>query len=653
MSLWATLAAAEADTFLFGDGHGGARTLTSRTVVNGYTSLTNPVLAGETRLRVPAVLVTAGDLIMLWQVRADQPLVLAPDASVELPATAGPGRFELARVLRVEASDLVLTAPLISPFPVGTQVVFVPEFSSLTVTEQGAVVAAPWDGTVGGIAAFLVDGPLANDGGVTAAGTGFRGALSTLFAPLEGCDAGADLPAPYADFKGESFGGFDGGTGQAPSFTAGGAGICRHGGGGGGGHWGSGGRGGGSTTSEEGGGLGGLATRYDFETRLVPGGASGCGWNDFGTYTYQADGQRGGGVVWVRARSVFGHGVFDARGFSGFVAGNNQGTGTAGGGAGGAVVIRSQGVLQCDGVHASGGGAFVPGQGSIHGPGGGGGGGLAWLQGATVDCSASVAGATRPPAAFSGEPGGDGRLEIVRSGLQGLATPTLESPLEGATVSPLPDATGTAPLQSAVRLWVDERLVGSAGVDASGHFSVRPTNALMPGPRVMAVSAQLAGLESARTAPRQIYVTSLAMDGGLQFASTPRDFAVCGFPYSYSRAGRPALVPDVAATFSLEGTLPPGLSVDEATGAFQWTPTRDEAGLWRFTLVAQAGAVEVRQDVEVEVGCPAPRGAAVGCGCGGGGGLMAFAVVLLFKRRRTARSSLLSARPEGGLTAGP
>lgn len=412
----ASRADAESDSFATGDGSDGAYVASSSSdIVNVYAGLTADVAAGDSTVTVDDVTGFAvGDLVMLWQASGLVGVVVGDQTAIQLDNT-GVGRWELTRVAAVDAMQtrLTLRRPLKLAFAGSfSQVLRVPEFSSVQVDAGRAIVASSWNGSKGGIVAFLVQGTMTLEGAISADGTGFRGGIATGNDISLGC-AGLSEFAPAGGQRGEGFAASpsfgSGSTGRGNLANGAGGGVCHNGGGGGGAHGGAGGGGGRAWQGDddpnsvtaggrpEAAGYGGAEVRYSLLDRLVFGGGGGAGQqnDDVGT-----SGGRGGGAVWIRADKLLGAGTITANG----VAANNAGNdGGGGGGAGGVIVVRAVQSADCGGIYARGGkgGNAVAG----HGTGGAGSGGRILLQTAAAACPLFVeAGAqgTQPNAALAG-----------------------------------------------------------------------------------------------------------------------------------------------------------------------------------------------------------------------------------------------------------
>jgi MYXO-CTERM domain-containing protein len=402
------------DYFSTGDGHSGVLTVAAgqSVTVNSYTGLAVDVAAAATTITVDdAAAVQAGDLVMLWQAAGlADPGTATEQNTVDITGT-NVGRFEFARVVsKNDGTDtIVLVDPLTNSFSAAsTQVVLVPEYSSASIAATGRIIATPWNGDIGGIAVFLVNGVLANNGSIDVIGAGFRGGIQKGNSGTNGCSMLNPLSNSAVDLantaqKGEGIVSSrynDNARARSNVINGGGGGVCHNSSGGGGGHAGAGGKGGrtwrgdpdlaipGNNTGRDVGGFGGTALTYNVTQRLTLGGGGGAGQqnNNIG-----GTGASGGGIIFVRAGSVTGTGLFTADGVAGnpSTGGANDSAGAAG--AGGSVVVRSAGGLACTTASARGGiGGSVNFQ--DHGPGGGGGGGYVLFQSQTAVCARVVTG---------------------------------------------------------------------------------------------------------------------------------------------------------------------------------------------------------------------------------------------------------------------
>lgn len=391
-SLWSARLAAQP----LGDGrHGALEVVAQGTVINRATPLLADAAAGASALEVAdAMGLAPGDLLLLVQ---SQALADGDRAAV--------GTFALHQVRRVVATHVELAAPLARTWRAGeAQAVTVPQYTAVTVTAEGALVAPPWDGASGGVLALLAQGEVRNDGAVSASGRGLRGGVSREVSQLLGC-SDLDEPAPRGGERGEGVrrGGYGPtATGRRENDSGGGGNVCGYSGGGGGASLGAGGQGGASSDGvRDVGGLGGLALDGG---GLVFGGGGGAA---NGSFSHGTRGGAGGGAVYVRAASLTGSGRLEADGEASAPARGDFG-GAGGAGAGGSVVVELTGEARCQ-LSARGG---IGGDGTKAGPGGGGGGGFVSLRATQADaCPASVAGGAAgqvggaPLGAVAGQPG--------------------------------------------------------------------------------------------------------------------------------------------------------------------------------------------------------------------------------------------------------
>ena len=335
------------------------------------------------------------------------------------------------------------------------QVVLVPQYASATL---GAVTAAAWNGSTGGILALDVAGAL-NLGGATVSvnGTGFRGGAGMQLTGGTGANtdfwqtspsgyvgtavAGIDAPkgegvagTPMWVESGSSylqttnavgypsgFSGLDGSMGRGAPANAGGGGTDadpaandENAGGGGGSNGGSGGFGGNSWNSNLAiGGEGGSPFPATID-RIAMGGGGGAGTrNNSGNDNQASAGATGGGIIFIRAGSLTGTATLTANGANAYNATANDAGG--GGGAGGTIVVLSraggEGGLTLQANGGTGGNAWHSQAYSLadrHGPGGGGGGGTIFVSGtpASVSVNGGANGTTLNPGVAYGATSG-------------------------------------------------------------------------------------------------------------------------------------------------------------------------------------------------------------------------------------------------------
>jgi uncharacterized repeat protein (TIGR01451 family) len=348
------------------------------------------------------------------------------------------------------------------------QVIRVPQYSSANITT--AITAPAWDGSKGGIIAIDIAGQLTFEtgGSIDADGKGFRGGggrilsggsvsnntdVVTLSSVNVNASKGEGIVGTpkylvnsgfSALITGTSEGYPNGSYGRGAPGNAGGGGTdgisanTNNSGGGGGGNGGFGGKGGNTWDSNlPYGGDGGVLFPASAGGQLVLGGGGGAGTinNNTGSPAGVASsGAPGGGIVMVRAGSIFGSGVISANGKTPSPATIPTQDSSGGGGAGGSIlVIADSGTASGLTLNANGGtggsnkGANGIGSKGFHGPGGGGGGGAILASpGAIISVAAGLAGTTKDNLGTSSYGGAEAG--------EGFSKPTTASPSDAATM---------------------------------------------------------------------------------------------------------------------------------------------------------------------------------------------------------------------------
>lgn len=163
-------------------GKDGALTVsTANTVVNRYTRLAGPASSGATALNLQSTAgITVGDVLLVYQAQGASIATTNAAGYGQVTSLGNAGRYELVSVSAVVGTTVTLgqacsATPLRFSYNANAQVVRVPQYASLTVTTAGSITAQPWDGSVGGISAALVQNALQVDGAIHADGAGFRG----------------------------------------------------------------------------------------------------------------------------------------------------------------------------------------------------------------------------------------------------------------------------------------------------------------------------------------------------------------------------------------------------------------------------------------------------------------------------------------------
>ncbi|GAB4093256.1 adventurous gliding motility protein AgmC [Flaviaesturariibacter terrae] len=554
------------DIYGVGTGRDGALTVSSTgLVVNVYTAVTADISAGSTSVSVNSTTgFAAGDLVMIWQATGYTGAVVGSASSIDL--TASPvGRWELSRVTAVAANSLSLASSFSNSYTASvTQVIRVPEYTNVTINAGRSISAIAWNGSTGGIVAFLVNGTLTNNGSVDVRGRGFRagqGVDDPTFSM--GCGSLSEA-GPMGAQRGEGIANLFYGvssTGRGNYANGAGGGVCYLSGGAGGGNRGAGGQGGNSDLGTDGsrpvGGLGGASISASDYNHLFLGGGGAAG------HSADVAGGAGGGVLFVRASALSGAGTYLASGS----AASTSNFGGSGGGAGGTIYLRVVGAATAGNIQAIGGVGGSTNNFDV-GPGGGGGGGWILFQKgsgtAAPTATSTVAGSSgsQPdPAAPGGSPygataGSSGLSTTLSGAMPLLAAPAILTPANGSsTTNVRPLVTGTAAANTSVDIYIDGALAGSVSVDAAGNFSFTPTSDFSIGSHTVNGYANSQGLYSTVSTTNTFTISS------------PATISTGSLPASSFCSGSAVSVP-----FTVSGTYTAGnvftAQLSDAAGSF-------------------------------------------------------------------------------------
>ncbi len=592
LTLGSTAALAGADTFYLGKGTGAEDDYTApqgSDVINSYARLTSidkvrSEIEVDSCTGVPCF--AKDDLIMVLQMTGTK--------------TSEAGHWELARVKAVDGKRLTLTEPLLRNYAANaTQVIWVREFNNVTIGKDSTVAAKPWDGTVGGVVAFLAAELVKNEGTITASELGFRGGdlLNSSNASVA-CSSNTGAP------KGEGvisarYGVAYLGGGSSDDNGAGG-GVCSSFGGGGGGNGGKGGVGGGAS-----GGNGGAAPdlKRGLIDRLLLGGGGGAG---HGNKRSSGSYGNGGGIVFIRGNMLTGDGFISAAGAAGKSNDDTTSGGGSGGGAGGSIYLRFAGAAACTNENFNvtggiGGGTNAQKTGS----GGGGGGGRMLFQAAAdstcqpdLNKAAITAHGTKGGiklGGFAGADGDDGSFER----LMPVTPPTVSSlGKNGFTNNPKPDIQGDSKEAGAtVIIFVDGKEVGRAPRTSNGNYVLPPSAASLPladGDHKVEAINEVDGMRSPKSEPMTFVVDttppgakidlkpeslSNLKDAPFTFShggtergpvtylcklETEKEFSNCTGPKTYTG------LPDGEHTFEVKATDQVG-NADPSPARYTWT----------------------------------------------------------------------------------
>ncbi|MEK6874531.1 MAG: hypothetical protein AABX52_02155 [Nanoarchaeota archaeon] len=309
----------------FGDGSDSVLSVNSaNVVVNNYTFLVRNESSGNLSIVVNSSAgFAAGNQILIIQMQN---------------ASGGvAGRYEYATISSIAGNNLTLSAVLNYSYSSGvfdttsttvTQVVRVPQYTTVLVNTSSSITATAWNGYIGGIVVFRVQNTLNVTGILNLSAVGFRG--------------GSGAPASdQTGYQGESYNGK--GTQSTSSNLGGGGGGSRHNPGaynpdaGGGGGYATGGSGPTANTNScgctSGSGSYGVANL----TYIYFGSGAGGGGSKT---TDGGNGGSGGGIALIHSDSILVSGTIQSNGGTGVSVASNDNNGDAGGGgAGGSIYL--------------------------------------------------------------------------------------------------------------------------------------------------------------------------------------------------------------------------------------------------------------------------------------------------------------------------
>jgi hypothetical protein len=337
--------------------------VSSQTPVNCYAKVT--AIAGTTltlnNVNQSFASFTTGQYVIVMQMQAD---VIGANTGNNssfgtLSAIQSAGLYEVARIASITGSptptSITLTTALTNTYSTAAnaslQLISYPTLGSPNFSTTNDISAVAWNGHVGGVVAFFVNGTLTLNHNITANGAGFRGGAKNTPNGFTGCDATTYVTATAQRYAGKGEGiylntnaAFTGARGRM--LNGGGGGNDVNAGGGGGGNYSAGGDGGsgwvpaGTGCSPGVGGLGGISLAGQIGGgRVFMGGGGGGGHENDGVGTA---GGNGGGVILIRANSIVVTGSCAGRTISanGNSAANAVNDGSGGAGGGGSIVLN-------------------------------------------------------------------------------------------------------------------------------------------------------------------------------------------------------------------------------------------------------------------------------------------------------------------------
>lgn len=303
----------------FGDGSDGALTISTDTTDAPIDSACSGTV-GTTALTATNASFAAGQVILIHQSQG-----------------TGAGTYMRNKITSYTAGAIQLNDALNATYTTGAQVIVMKQYTDVTVDSGKTWTAKAWNGTVGGILAFLANGTVSIVGSINATGKGFRGGLG----------AGA-YPSQTYGVQGESELGLGARTNAANGSAGGGGkvvvatGIGQSISGGAGGGYATTGSNGVHMTDSSNISYGGSSKGTADLTTLFFGGGGGQGAPDIDHRGY--GGGNGGGIIFISGTTITNSGTIVCNGVTtdsdSYGAGNQVGLG--GGGAGGSILLKTQ-----------------------------------------------------------------------------------------------------------------------------------------------------------------------------------------------------------------------------------------------------------------------------------------------------------------------
>ncbi len=305
---------------VFGTGADGPLNVTgSQTINNTRTALSATSNAGQPILNVASTSgFTIGQEVLIHQTQG-----------------TGTGNYEFEKIASISPGTLTLQANLSNTYTQGgnshAQVIWVPQYTNVTVQSGEILTANSWDGNSGGILVFRANGKVDVQigGKIDVKGKGYRGG-----------NAYSGYPDQLGT-QGEGTAGPAGTQVQSPNGNGGGGGgfaFDNHSAGGGGGEH-AGGAGAGGAFNGTNGIPGNVVGTPDL-THAFLGGGGGSGSHSHGGQG--TAGGNGGGIVLIFSKEAVVSGSIDASGTNGVDTSAGGYSSTGGGGAGGSIFIESQ-----------------------------------------------------------------------------------------------------------------------------------------------------------------------------------------------------------------------------------------------------------------------------------------------------------------------
>ena len=362
-----------------------------------------------------------------------------------LSTLASAGMYEEAIIASVQRtagnlSQITVNSPLANVYVTGAnstvQVISFPELGINGYTTTANISALDWDGDVGGVVAFRVNGTLTLNHNITADYAGFRGGESNA-GDADDCNSNNYYRYEHEDYGNKGEGIYKStnswyAAGKGKIINGGGGGNSHNGGGGGGANFSAGGIGGKGWNCTASGGSGGVSLgTYASASRIFLGGGGGSGE---GNNNFDNRGGDGGGIIIISADAIIttGSGAslrISANGGAGGDVGND---GAGAGGAGGSILLNVQNwsisSSKTLNITANGGDGGNVGDPASHGGGGGGGQGIVLFASAiptsniNTATSFGIGGRNYSGGDRAGSGGGTNNAGILSSGAFTLLT---------------------------------------------------------------------------------------------------------------------------------------------------------------------------------------------------------------------------------------
>lgn len=408
---------APAPDFQFGNGSDGNLTISSDTTEIPIDSSVSANAGSNTATVGSGLGFAANQIVMFQQTQG-----------------TNAGVWELAQVQSYAETTLNLLNPLTHSYSSSSgnhaQVRVVPQYQDFTVNAGKTYTAKAWNGTTGGILAFLANGTVTINGTINASEKGFRGGTSvnSSSGQVQGQGEGA---VGAGGAQSTSANGNGGGGGQNETR----AGDNNQTGGGGGGNGTVGATGDYNPSQNPGttrGAGGGIAGTADLTT-MVLGGGGGAGSYFYNTTGYTGDGGKGGGIIMLAGNAINITGNVYANGGNSL---NPASSNASGAGGGGSILLRSQNATLGSGIITANGGT------------------------GSTNIYASNTGA-----------GGDGRVRVeYGSSLSGTTIPTASAYQDPSLlITPTPTPTPTPTYTISGNVFVDTNSNGSKNTSETGY----------------------------------------------------------------------------------------------------------------------------------------------------------------------------------------